>query len=95
MDPSDRCEVEDRLAGVERPAAQGGTAKQVSHTSQAANGCPWCAVDSGKQHEDWCPCSASSRKFVRAQYRISTEAGLAAADRIRDAAETISGAGRV
>ena len=60
-----------------------------------ARSCPWCSVDSGKCHEEWCPCSASSRRFIRAQYRISEQAGMLAADRIRAAAETISGGGRV
>lgn len=56
--------------------------------------CPWCSVNLGQRHEEWCPCSASSRRFIRGQYRVSEEAGRLAADRIREAAETISGAGR-
>jgi len=49
--------------------------------------CPWCAADSRKRHADWCPCSAESRRRIRAAYRISDSEGMAEADRIRVAAE--------
>lgn len=56
--------------------------------------CPYCHVCPGKRHEDWCPCSAVSRRFVRSQYLIGDEEGHHAFLRLVDAAAAISGAGR-
>ena len=50
-----------------------------------ADACPYCDAAPRKRHAASCPCSAESRRKIRAAYAVSDEEGHRVADEIRAA----------